>query len=80
MAVSKYALLEARVSALEADVAQLKRQAETPNQTRKNWLTETFGVYVDFPDYDQVIEYGRKYRASLRLRNKVETGCKNRKE
>ncbi len=70
MAKSK---VEVRLAALEPDVAQLKQQSELLDKTPKNWLTETFGVYADFPEYDQVIEYGRKYRESLRSNNKVES-------
>ena len=58
--------VEARLATLEADVAQLKRESKSPDKTQKSWLTETFGVYADFPEYDQVIEYGRKYRESLK--------------
>lgn len=65
--------VEARLATLEADVAQLKRQSEAPNKTQKSWLTETFGVYADFPEYDQIIEYGRQYRESLRPSTRVET-------
>jgi hypothetical protein len=55
-------IVEERLAILEAEVAQLNRQTKT----QKGWLEETFGVYEDFPEYDQVIEHGRQYRESLK--------------
>lgn len=65
--------LELRRAAIEADIAQLKKQAASNDTAQTHWLTDTFGVYADFPEYDQVIEYGRKYREALRPQNNVET-------
>jgi tetratricopeptide (TPR) repeat protein len=58
--------VEARFAAIEADIAQLKKQVASNDKAQNNWLTETFGVYADFPEYDQVIECGRQYRGSLK--------------
>lgn len=55
---------EARFAAIEAEIAQLKKQVALNDKSQSNWLAETFGVYADFPEYDQVIEYGREYRES----------------
>ena len=63
--------VELRFAAIEAEIAQLKNQVAANDKPQKNWLTESFGVYADFPEYDQVIEYGRKYRESLKPSTKV---------
>ncbi len=64
--------VDARFAAIEADIAQLKKQVASSDKAQINWLTETFGIYADFPEYDQVIEYGRAYRESLRPKNFLE--------
>ena len=66
MAVSKKNLIEMRLATLEAEVEQIKGQVETNSRTKKDWLNKTYGAFADFPDYDKVIELGRKYRESLR--------------
>ncbi|MBL8207880.1 MAG: hypothetical protein JNM09_26840 [Blastocatellia bacterium] len=66
---------EARFAAIEAEIAQLKKQVASNDKAQNNWLTETFGVYADFPEYDQVIEYGRQYRESLRPSAKAKSAA-----
>lgn len=68
--------MEARFAAIEAEIAELKKQVASNDKTQSNWLTETFGVYADFPEYDQVIEYGRQYRESLRPSAKAKLAAK----
>jgi hypothetical protein len=68
--------VEARFAAIEAEIAQLKKQVASNDKAQSNWLTETFGVYADFPEYDQVIKYGRQYRESLRPSAKAKTAAK----
>ncbi len=63
--------VEIRLAVLEAEVTQLKKNAAATNETQSDWLTETFGAFADFPEYDQVIEYGKKYRDSLRPATKA---------
>jgi hypothetical protein len=67
---------EARFAAIEAEIAQLKKQVAANDHAPTNWLTDTFGVYADFPEYDQVIEYGRQYRESSRPLAKAKTAGK----
>lgn len=62
--------LTLRIEKLEAEMSFLKQRIPVVNQTQPDWLTETFGVYAEFPEYDQVIEYGQKYRASLHSTSK----------
>jgi hypothetical protein len=56
--------IEARLIALETEVAQLKAQqrpsAETP------WWKEILGSFANDPAYDEAMQLGRQYRESLR--------------
>ena len=55
--------LEARVVALEAEVAQLKDQlAKSPTKSWENIV----GTFSNDPVYEKAMEYGRKYRESTR--------------
>jgi hypothetical protein len=70
MAASALSLLTARVEALEAEVARLKRQddgvAEQEKEPKQDWVNLIYGAFADYPDYDKVVDLGRKYRESLR--------------
>ena len=70
MAASALSLLKARVEALEAEVARLKRQdngvAEHQKEPKQDWVNLIYGAFADYPDYDKVVALGRKYRESLR--------------
>ena len=70
MSASRVSLLEMRLESLEAEVAQLKRQSSLPAEQKKepkqDWVNLIFGAFADYPDYDKVVELGRKYRESLR--------------
>jgi tetratricopeptide (TPR) repeat protein len=67
--------IESQSAALEVDIAQQKNQVASTDKPQTNWLTETFGVYQNFPEYDQVIKYGRKYRKALRPSAKIKSAC-----
>ncbi len=71
--------VEVRLTAIETELASLKKQVAANDQPKNNWLTESFGVYADFPEYDQVIEYGRKYRESLKPSTKVKAARQPKK-
>lgn len=70
MSASRLSLLEMRLKSLEAEVAQLKRQSNLPagqkREPKPDWVNLIFGAFADYPDYDKVVELGRKYRESLR--------------
>jgi hypothetical protein len=58
------ASLEARVSALEAEVAQLKQDVEcqpSPHSWRR-----MIGAFANDPIYDEAMKLGRRYRESQR--------------
>jgi len=67
MATPKAALkLEARLAALETEVAQLKQQVERPAEPPKHWVTEIFGTFAGNEDFLEAMRLGRKHRESLR--------------
>jgi len=70
MSASRVSLLEMRLESLEAEVAQLKRQSSLPaeqkTEPKQDWVNLIYGAFADYPDYDKVVELGRKYRESLR--------------
>ena len=59
--------LEERVTAIEAELARLKKQlaAEKPNSDLP-WYEKIFGTFADSEEYEEAMRLGRKYRESLR--------------
>jgi hypothetical protein len=55
--------IEARLIALEAEVAQLKEQRQTSAATP--W-EEILGSFANDPAYNETMQLGRQYRESLR--------------
>jgi len=60
--------LDARVAALEAEVAQLKQRLERKEETKKHWVDAVYGAFANDPDFLEAMRLGRKYRESLRPR------------
>jgi len=58
--------LQARMAALEAEVALLKQRLDGPAETRKHWVDEAYGAFAGDPDFLEAMRLGRKYRESLR--------------
>ena len=58
--------IELRVSRLEAEVTQLKKQLEQATPPGGDWLDEVFGVFDNDPVYEEAMRLGREYRQSLR--------------
>lgn len=58
--------IELRVAALEAEVARLKQQLESPVQSKGHWVDKVYGAFADDPDFLEAMRLGRKYRESLR--------------
>jgi hypothetical protein len=58
--------LELRVTALEAEVAQLKQQVGQPADAKKHWVDEIRGAFANDPDFLEAMRLGRQYRESLR--------------
>ena len=58
--------IELRVTRLEAEMAQLKKQLEQTAPPTGDWLEEIFGVFDNDPIYEEAMRLGREYRESLR--------------
>jgi hypothetical protein len=56
--------IEARLIALETEVAHLKAQQQTSAATP--WWEEILGSFANDPAYDEAMQLGRQYRESLR--------------
>jgi hypothetical protein len=56
--------IEARLIALETEVALLKAQQQTSVETP--WWEEILGSFADDPAYNEAMQLDRQYRESLR--------------
>jgi len=56
--------LEERVAALEAEVAQLKREQQGVAEMPLPWWERRFGAFKDDPIYDEAMRLGVAYRTS----------------
>jgi hypothetical protein len=59
--------LEERVTALETELAELKRrlEAERPRELIP-WWERIFGTFADSEEYEEAMRLGKEYRESLR--------------
>jgi hypothetical protein len=55
--------VEDRLTALEAELAQLKSEIQT---TSKPWWKEWAGAFRNDPWFEKAMKHGRRYRESLR--------------
>ena len=62
--------VEVRLTSIEADLASLKQQVRVIAEAKKDWLDEIWGSFANDPLYDEAMELGRKYRESLRPKEK----------
>lgn len=53
-------LIEQRLSAVEAAVAELRKRLPTPPSN--DWLQQVIGCLKDEPAFEEVLAYGRAYR------------------
>jgi hypothetical protein len=68
--MSRHPTVEERLATLEAEVAELKRRlAELAPQPKKNWLEAVTGIMKDYPEFEEVVRYGREFREADRPRD-----------
>ncbi len=58
--------IEQRLSAVEAAVADLQRRVPVAPPA-SNWLEPIIGSFKDEPAFEEVLAYGREFRAGDRL-------------
>ena len=63
--MSTETLIEERLTAVEAAVAELQRRL-TPPQPAPNWLEQVIGSFKDQPAFEEVLAYGRMFREADR--------------
>jgi len=59
--VSPTATLEARVTSIEKDIAELKDRVFRSDRARP-WYETMVGSTKDFPEFDEVVKLGREIR------------------
>jgi hypothetical protein len=63
--MSTETLVDQRLTALEAAVAELQRRLPPP-QPASNWLEQVIGSFKDEPAFEEVLAYGRIFREADR--------------
>jgi len=60
--------IEQRLAALEAEVAQLKRQLTKPEKVEsgKEWIERVSGAFKDDPVFEEIVRLGREAREADR--------------
>jgi len=69
--------MEARLSTLEREIAQIKRLLRSKSVPTQPWWERIAGVFEDDPVFEQAMKLGRQYRESLRPRGVEHRGRKN---
>ena len=59
-------LIERRLSAIQAAVAELQSRLPTSPQAAPNWLEQVIGSFKDEPAFEEVLAHGRAFRESDR--------------
>jgi hypothetical protein len=57
--------LEARVAALEKEIAQLRAKLPDPAKKEPWWIVEA-GRFANDPVFEEIVRLGKEYRDSLR--------------
>lgn len=61
------ATLEERISAVETELAQLKRRLPSDkSESEISWWEQRFGAFTGSEEYEAAAQAGADYRASLR--------------
>jgi hypothetical protein len=67
--------IEERVAALEAELLRLKQMVEPSKPV--SWVDLWAGAFLNDPLFEKAMEYGRKYRESLRPKPRKKRKKKN---
>ena len=69
--------IEERLTAVEAELQQLKREKEQnqPQEKHIPWWEQIRGGFKDDPHYIEAMRLGREYRESLRPKDDEEIPC-----
>ena len=63
--MSEQASVEERLTAVEQQVADLKRRLP-PRTDGKSWVERIAGTFKDDPDFDEIVRLGREFRKSVK--------------
>ena len=63
--MSEQTPIERRLDALEREVSELKQRLNNGNAP-SNWIERITGSMADFPEFEEVIRYGREIREADR--------------
>lgn len=58
--------IERRLSALEKDVATLKKEFEKKEKDKEPWWKQIAGTFADDPAHEEAMRLGREWRRSQR--------------
>ena len=58
--------LEKRLAAVEAELAELRKQNGQKQTEEKPWWEKIYGIFEGDPHFKEAVELGRKYRESFR--------------
>ena len=62
--------LEERITALESQVAELKRKNGKGERDDRPWPEKIFGTFANDPLYEEAMKLGREYRESTKPKEK----------
>jgi hypothetical protein len=69
--------IEARLSGLEREMAQIKRLLKSKSASAEPWWEGIAGVFEDDRTFEEAMKLGRQYRESLRPRSAEHRDGKN---
>jgi hypothetical protein len=58
--------LEQRLTAVEAELAEIKQRLPAEKPAGHAWLERIYGAFANDPEYEEAMRLGREYRESLR--------------
>jgi hypothetical protein len=62
--MSQLEVIEERLSAVEQELAELKRSIAARSQ-EPSWIERIAGTFKDDPDFEEIVRLGREFRNSV---------------